>query len=237
MKDLAKRFFLLLHVFLERRYKRVELVFIRHTEVAEEVDEETFFTDPRTGGTVVSTALAEFIRIQRERYPAGFLEHLRRPGVGRRQLRQRHAAGGGDAGEPTSCRSCSTSPISRSRRRPRSIRGETDLWRGYDAAGAARSRSSRCAGWRSGGTSSRCSATCSPARTAAGMSAVDGEAHGRVLLYPAAPTGTSSTLRRSYDAIERIADEELGLEVYPEPHRGDHRPSRCSTSTPRTACR
>jgi uncharacterized sporulation protein YeaH/YhbH (DUF444 family) len=69
MKDLAKRFFLLLHVFLERRYKRVELVFIRHTEVAEEVDEQTFFTDPRTGGTVVSTALAEFLRIQRDRYP------------------------------------------------------------------------------------------------------------------------------------------------------------------------
>jgi uncharacterized sporulation protein YeaH/YhbH (DUF444 family) len=70
MKDLAKRFFLLLHVFLERRYKRVDLVFIRHTEVAEEVDEEVFFTDPRTGGTVVSTALNEFIRIQKARYPS-----------------------------------------------------------------------------------------------------------------------------------------------------------------------
>jgi uncharacterized sporulation protein YeaH/YhbH (DUF444 family) len=69
MKDLAKRFFLLLYVFLERRYKKVDLVFIRHTEIAEEVDEQTFFTDPRTGGTVVSTALAEFSRIQRERYP------------------------------------------------------------------------------------------------------------------------------------------------------------------------
>lgn len=69
MKDLAKRFFLLLHVFLERRYKRVELVFIRHTEVAEEVDEQAFFTDTRSGGTVVSTALAELIRIQKARYP------------------------------------------------------------------------------------------------------------------------------------------------------------------------
>jgi uncharacterized protein len=69
MKDLAKRFFLLLHVFLERRYKRVDLVFIRHTETAEEVDEQTFFTDPRTGGTVVSSALTAFRRIQRERYP------------------------------------------------------------------------------------------------------------------------------------------------------------------------
>ncbi len=69
MKDLAKRFFLLLHVFLGRRYKRVDLVFIRHTEVAEEVPEEVFFTDPRTGGTVVSTALEELLRIQRDRYP------------------------------------------------------------------------------------------------------------------------------------------------------------------------
>jgi uncharacterized sporulation protein YeaH/YhbH (DUF444 family) len=68
MKDLAKRFFLLLHVFLERRYKRVEIVFIRHTETAEEVDEERFFTDPRTGGTVVSSALTEFLRVQRQRY-------------------------------------------------------------------------------------------------------------------------------------------------------------------------
>jgi uncharacterized sporulation protein YeaH/YhbH (DUF444 family) len=71
MKDLAKRFFLLLHVFLERRYKHVDLVFIRHTETAEEVDEQTFFTDPRTGGTVVSTALTEFLRIQHLRYPEG----------------------------------------------------------------------------------------------------------------------------------------------------------------------
>ena len=69
MKDLAKRFFLLLHVFLERRYKHVDLVFIRHTETAEEVDENTFFTDPRTGGTVVSSALAEFMKIQKARYP------------------------------------------------------------------------------------------------------------------------------------------------------------------------
>ena len=70
MKELAKRFFLLLHVFLERRYKRVDIVFIRHTEAAEEVDEQTFFTDPRTGGTVVSSALLEFLNIQSARYPA-----------------------------------------------------------------------------------------------------------------------------------------------------------------------
>jgi hypothetical protein len=56
MKDLAKRFYMLLYVFLRRKYKRVEIVFIRHTDVAEEVDEKTFFHDPKTGGTKVSPA-------------------------------------------------------------------------------------------------------------------------------------------------------------------------------------
>ncbi|NDC58430.1 MAG: DUF444 family protein, partial [Alphaproteobacteria bacterium] len=38
MKDLAKRFYSLLYIFLKRRYPRVEVVFIRHTHHAEEVD-------------------------------------------------------------------------------------------------------------------------------------------------------------------------------------------------------
>ena len=69
MKDLAKRFFMLLHIFLARRYKQVDLVFIRHTSTAQEVDEETFFYSRETGGTVVSTALAEMKRVIAERYP------------------------------------------------------------------------------------------------------------------------------------------------------------------------
>ena len=68
MKDLAKRFFLLLHVFLKRRYKQVEVVFIRHTHQAAEVDEKTFFHSPETGGTVVSTALEEMRRVMAARY-------------------------------------------------------------------------------------------------------------------------------------------------------------------------
>ena len=68
MKDLAKRFFLLLYVFLTRRYKRVEVVFIRHTDKAEEVDEETFFRSPASGGTLVSSALAAMARVVAERY-------------------------------------------------------------------------------------------------------------------------------------------------------------------------
>ena len=69
MKDLAKRFFMLLYVFLTRRYQHVEIVFIRHTHQAKEVDEETFFRSPETGGTVVSSALREMQRIVAERYP------------------------------------------------------------------------------------------------------------------------------------------------------------------------
>lgn len=70
MKDLAKRFYSLLYLFLTRRYKHVDVVFIRHTHLAEEVDEQTFFYSRETGGTVVSTALEEMIKIIQVRYPA-----------------------------------------------------------------------------------------------------------------------------------------------------------------------
>jgi hypothetical protein len=68
MKDLAKRFYVLLYIFLKRRYKNVDVVFIRHTHKAQEVDEGTFFHSPETGGTVVSTALEEMQRVIDERY-------------------------------------------------------------------------------------------------------------------------------------------------------------------------
>jgi len=44
------------------------VVFIRHTHEASEVDEETFFNSPETGGTVVSTALEEMTKVIAERY-------------------------------------------------------------------------------------------------------------------------------------------------------------------------
>ena len=68
MKDLAKRFYVLLYIFLKRRYKNVDVVFIRHTHQAQEVDEDTFFHSPETGGTVVSTALEEMQQVIEERY-------------------------------------------------------------------------------------------------------------------------------------------------------------------------
>lgn len=70
-KDLAKRFYTLLHLFLTRKYERVEIVFIRHTDDADEVDEQTFFNDRKTGGTVVLSALSLMREVIEARYPPG----------------------------------------------------------------------------------------------------------------------------------------------------------------------
>ncbi len=67
-KDLAKRFFMLLYLFLYRTYERIELVFIRHHTEAREVNEKEFFHDRDTGGTMVSVGLELLIKIAKERY-------------------------------------------------------------------------------------------------------------------------------------------------------------------------
>jgi len=69
-KDIAKRFFILLYLFLKRNYDRIEVVFIRHHTSAREVDEEEFFYSRETGGTIVSSALKLMQEIMAERYPA-----------------------------------------------------------------------------------------------------------------------------------------------------------------------
>ena len=51
-KDLAKRFFILLYLFLTRHYEKIDIVFIRHHTQAQEVDEQNFFHATETGGTV-----------------------------------------------------------------------------------------------------------------------------------------------------------------------------------------
>ncbi|CDI01685.1 conserved hypothetical protein [Candidatus Competibacter denitrificans Run_A_D11] len=68
-KDLAKRFFTLLYLFLKRNYQKIEVVFIRHHTVAKEVDEQEFFYSRETGGTVVSSALTLMADIAAARYP------------------------------------------------------------------------------------------------------------------------------------------------------------------------
>jgi len=80
-KDMAKRFFILLYLFLQRNYEKIEVVFIRHHTSAVEVNEEDFFHSRESGGTVVSSALnlmADIIKtLQQQR-----MEYLRGPGVG-----------------------------------------------------------------------------------------------------------------------------------------------------------
>jgi uncharacterized sporulation protein YeaH/YhbH (DUF444 family) len=70
-KDLSKRFFILLYLFLTRHYEKIDLVFIRHHTQAQEVDEENFFRARETGGTVVSSALVLMDEIITERYSQG----------------------------------------------------------------------------------------------------------------------------------------------------------------------
>lgn len=69
-KDTAKRFFILLYMFLTRAYEKIDVVFIRHHTAAAEVDENSFFHSRESGGTVVSSALHLLSKIMEERYPA-----------------------------------------------------------------------------------------------------------------------------------------------------------------------
>jgi uncharacterized sporulation protein YeaH/YhbH (DUF444 family) len=67
-KDLSKRFFILLYLFLTRHYEKIDIVFIRHHTQAQEVDEQQFFHATESGGTVVSSALVLMHQIMVERY-------------------------------------------------------------------------------------------------------------------------------------------------------------------------
>jgi uncharacterized sporulation protein YeaH/YhbH (DUF444 family) len=67
-KNLAKRFFILLYLFLQRNYDKIDVVFIRHHTIAQEVDEQEFFYSRETGGTVVSSALNLAYDVITDRY-------------------------------------------------------------------------------------------------------------------------------------------------------------------------
>lgn len=67
-KDLAKRFFILLYLFLSRHYQQTDVIFIRHHTQAAEVSEDEFFHATESGGTVVSSALTLMNDIIRQRY-------------------------------------------------------------------------------------------------------------------------------------------------------------------------
>ena len=68
-KNVAKRFFILLYLFLNRNYEKIDVVFIRHHTSAKEVTEEEFFYSRETGGTIVSSALKLMEKIVKDRYP------------------------------------------------------------------------------------------------------------------------------------------------------------------------
>ncbi len=68
-KDIAKRFFMLLYLFLIKTYEKIKVIFISHHTEAQEVDEDTFFYSRETGGTVVSSALNLMSAIIQDRFP------------------------------------------------------------------------------------------------------------------------------------------------------------------------
>lgn len=68
-KEIAKRFFILLYLFLTHNYETIEVVFIRHHTIAKKVEEEEFFYSRETGGTVVSSALELARDVIRQSYP------------------------------------------------------------------------------------------------------------------------------------------------------------------------
>ncbi len=67
-KDMSKRFFILLYLFLTRAYEKIDVVFIRHHTQAAEVNENDFFNSRESGGTVVSSALNLLSKVMEERY-------------------------------------------------------------------------------------------------------------------------------------------------------------------------
>lgn len=67
-KDIAKRFFLLLYLFLEKKYDKIDICFVRHTHEADEVDEDEFFYGNKSGGTQISSGLEEIKKIISNRY-------------------------------------------------------------------------------------------------------------------------------------------------------------------------
>jgi uncharacterized sporulation protein YeaH/YhbH (DUF444 family) len=67
-KDIAKRFYILLYLFLTRTYKTIDVIYIRHHTQAKEVDEQEFFYSQETGGTIASSALELMIKIMADRY-------------------------------------------------------------------------------------------------------------------------------------------------------------------------
>lgn len=68
-KELSKRFYILLYLFLKKNYEEINIRFIRYTTVAKDVSEEEFFYSKETGGTQASSALKLTNEIIENEYP------------------------------------------------------------------------------------------------------------------------------------------------------------------------
>lgn len=69
-KRMARKFFTLQYAFIVKKYPQTDLIFIAHTDEAEEMTEEEFFTTRKSGGTIVSPAWELLHKIIKERYDA-----------------------------------------------------------------------------------------------------------------------------------------------------------------------
>ena len=140
-KDLAKRFFVLLHLFLKRRYDRIDIVFIRHTARG---------AGGRRGDLLLQHAKRRHGGVDRAGGDAPDhrralsqprVEHLCGPGLGRRQHRQRFRALRRAARTARLMRLCQYfAYVEIIDERESHIFGETDngtsLWRAYRAVAA-----------------------------------------------------------------------------------------------------
>ncbi len=219
-KELAKRFFILLHLFLKRKYERVDIVFIRHTDEAAEVDEQEFFYGRETGGTVVSSALKEMMAIREARYPVAdwnvyCAQASDGDNSGSRLARMRGAADAIDSSARPVLR------LYRDRRRGRAARPQRQ-----GIVARLRRPEGGCAGLRDG--SRRRPRRHLPRLPQAFRQAADQGSRVMTATLEAArplhPAGhllfdgaewDFETVHRVYDAIDEIAREELGLEVFP----------------------
>ena len=147
-KDLAKRFFILLYLFLTRHYEKIDLVFIRHHTQASEVNEDEFFHATESGGTVVSSALTLMHEIIRARYPAATgTSTARRPRTATTGSRIRQVPRAAGRPAPAAVRYYAYVQVAD---------GDQNLWEEYNA-------------WRDANATSRCRRSSTPAQIFPGV--------------------------------------------------------------------
>jgi sporulation protein YhbH len=67
-KYLARSFYFLLYQFIRLKYSNVDVVFVAHTTIAKEVNENEFFHKGESGGTYISSGYEKALEIIEQRY-------------------------------------------------------------------------------------------------------------------------------------------------------------------------